>query len=310
MKIAVLDDYQDVARDRADWSGLDVAFFHDHVADVDELLHRLEPYEAVVAMRERTAFPADVLSQLPRLRLLVTAGMANAAIDLDAAARAGVTVCGTAASSSSTVELTWALILGLVRHVPEEDRALRDGRWQLTLGTGLAGKCLGVLGLGRLGSAVAAVGQAFGMRVIAWSQNLDAARAEAAGVEAVDKAELFSRADVLTVHYKLGPRSVGLVGAAELALMRATAFLVNTSRGPIVDTAALVAALEQGRLAGAALDVYDIEPLPADDPLRRAPRTILTPHLGYVADDGYSRIYADAVEDIRAFAAGTPVRVL
>lgn len=310
MRIAVLDDYQDVARDRADWSGLDVTFFHDHVADVDELLHRLEPYEAVVAMRERTAFPADVLSQLPHLRLLVTAGMANAAIDLDAAARAGVTVCGTGASASSTVELTWALILGLVRHVPEEDLALRDGRWQLTLGTGLAGKCLGVLGLGRLGSAVAAVGQAFGMRVIAWSQNLDAARAEAAGVEAVDKAELFSRADVLTVHYKLGPRSVGLVGAAELALMRATAFLVNTSRGPIVDTAALVAALEQGRLAGAALDVYDIEPLPADDPLRRAPRTILTPHLGYVADDGYSRIYADAVEDIHAFAAGMPVRVL
>jgi phosphoglycerate dehydrogenase-like enzyme len=310
VRIAVLDDYQGAAHRYADWSGLAVTFFADHVADPDELVARLEPYEAVFAMRERTAFPAAVFAGLPRLRLLVTAGMANAAIDLAAAAAAGVTVCGTGMSGSATVEMTWALILGLTRHVPEEDRALREGRWQTTVGTALAGRRLGVVGFGRLGSAVAAVGQAFGMHVVAWSQHVDPARARAAGVEPVDKAELFRTADVITIHYKLGARSVGLVDAQDLALVKPTAFLVNTSRGPIVDTDALVTALEEGRLAGAALDVFDPEPLPADHPLRRAPRTILTPHLGYVVDDGYARIYADAVEDIRAFAAGSPIRVL
>jgi len=305
MRIAVLDDYQDAARQSADWGDLDVTFFADHLADLDALATRLAVFDAVVVMRERTPFPAELFPRLPQLRLLVTTGMVNAAIDFEAAAAAGVTVCGTGMYLSSTTELTWALILSLVRHIPEEDRALRAGRWQTTVGSDLSGRCLGVVGLGRYGSLVADIGRAFGMRVIAWSQNLDPSRPEW-----VSKEDLFRQADVVTVHYKLGPRSVGLVGAAELALMKPTAYLVNTSRGPVVDNGALVAALESGRIAGAAIDVFDTEPLPLDDPLRRAPRTILTPHIGYVTEEAYQIAYSDAVEAIRAFADGTPVRVI
>jgi phosphoglycerate dehydrogenase-like enzyme len=233
-----------------------------------------------------------------------------------------VTVCGTGGIGSATVELTWGLILSLLRHIPEEDRRLKmagraggaaigiGGSWQQTVGTGLEGKRLGVVGFGRLGRQVARIGQAFGMQVVAWSQNLDAGAAAEAQVEAVSKDELFSTADVVTVHYKLSSRSTGVVGAAELALMKPSAYLVNTSRGPLVDSAALVAALRSGAIAGAALDVYDVEPLPLSDPLRSAPNVVLTPHLGYVTEEAYRVFYGDAAEDIAAFANGAPVRVL
>jgi phosphoglycerate dehydrogenase-like enzyme len=305
MRIAVLDDYQRVALDCADWPSLDAEIipFHDHLTD----LAPLEPFDVIVAMRERTPFSAGRLAKLPNLRLLVTTGMANASIDMAAARSAGVTVCGTSGTAGSTVELTWGLILSLVRHIPEEDASIRAGGWQHTIGFGLHGRTLGVVGLGRQGLPVARVGLAFGMRVLAWSTNLTQAPD---GITVVPKERLFAEADVVTVHYKLGPRSAGLVGQAELALMKPTAYLVNTSRGPIVDLGSLLAALRAGTIAGAALDVYDEEPLPPGHPLRTAPRTVLTPHLGYVTDDGYRVFYGDAVEDIAAFAAGRPVRVL
>ena len=313
MKIAILDDYQRIALASADWTRLpdaETVPFHGHIADTADLVAELRPFDVIVAMRERTPFTAERLRLLPALRLLVTTGMQNASIDLAAAAAAGVTVCGTGGTPGSTPELTWALILSLVRHVPEEDRRIREGGWQQTVGFGLRGRALGIVGLGRIGRSVAAVGRAFGMEVLAWSQNLSAAAAESAGAVAVGKDELFASSDVITVHYKLSSRSVGLVGARELGLMKPTAYIVNTSRGPIVDEDALLAALRSGAIAGAGLDVYDEEPLPGGHPLRLAPRTVLTPHLGYVTDDGYRAFYGDAVEDIAAFAAGRPTRVL
>ena len=313
MKIAILDDYQRIALASADWTRLpdaETVPFHGHIADTADLVAELRPFDVIVAMRERTPFTAERLRLLPALRLLVTTGMQNASIDLAAAAAAGVTVCGTGGTPGSTPELTWALILSLVRHVPEEDRRIREGGWQQTVGFGLRGRALGIVGLGRIGRSVAAVGRAFGMEVLAWSQNLSPAAAESAGAVAVAKDELFASADVITVHYKLSSRSVGLVGARELGLMKPTAYIVNTSRGPIVDEDALLAALRSGAIAGAGLDVYDEEPLPGGHPLRLAPRTVLTPHLGYVTDDGYRAFYGDAVEDIAAFAAGRPTRVL
>ncbi|MBO0802573.1 MAG: D-2-hydroxyacid dehydrogenase family protein [Nocardiopsaceae bacterium] len=312
MRIAVLDDYQHAALPSADWEslGAEVSVFHSHISDTSDLVLELRPFDVIVAMRERTPFTSERIGLLPSLRLLVTTGMRNASIDVAAANAAGVTVCGTRGSAGATPELTWALILSLVRHVPAEDRAVRDGGWQHTLGFGLSGRTLGIVGLGNIGSRVAAVGQAFGMDVIAWSQNLSAAVAADHGVTAVTKDELFATADVITVHYKLSDRSAGLVGERELGLMKPTAFLVNTSRGPIVDSGALLAALRSEAIAGAALDVYDEEPLQVGHPLRSAPRTVLTPHIGYVTDDGYRRFYGDAVEDIAAFAAGRPVRVL
>jgi phosphoglycerate dehydrogenase-like enzyme len=326
MRVAILDDYQQVALSSADWSAVqaiaDIDVFTEHIARTEALVHALEPFDVIVAMRERTSFDAERLGQLPKLRLLVTTGMGNAAIDIAAASARGVTVCGTGGVGSSTAELTWGLILALVRHIPEEDRRMRAAGgaggaaigarsgWQQTIGTGLAGKRLGVVGLGNQGRRVAEIGHAFGMKVLAWSHHLDADAAKKAHARAVGKQELFSLSDVVTVHYKLGPRSVGLVGAAEFALMKPTAYLVNTSRGPIVDGAALLASLRSGSIAGAALDVYDIEPLPLSDPLRTAPNVVLTPHLGYVTDDSYQVFYGEAVEDIVAFAAGTPVRGL
>jgi phosphoglycerate dehydrogenase-like enzyme len=312
VRIAILDDYQNVALASADWSSLgasEVTPFHGHIPDTADLVAALRPFDVVVAMRERTAFTAERLRLLPSLRLLVTTGMANASIDMAAAGSMGITVCGTSGSAGATAELTWALILSLVRHIPAEDRRMRAGGWQETIGLGLRGRTLGIVGLGRQGRAVASIGLAFGMRVIAWSANMGAS-AGLDGVVAVTKRDLFEGSDVVTVHYKLGPRSVGLVGAAELALMKPTAYLVNTSRGPIVDSDALLAALNAGSIAGAALDVYDDEPLPAGHALRSAPHTVLTPHLGYVTDDGYRMFYGEAVEDIAAFAAGSPVRVL
>ncbi|HEX3751430.1 MAG TPA: D-2-hydroxyacid dehydrogenase family protein [Streptosporangiaceae bacterium] len=326
MKIAILDDYQDVALGYADWKGLpgspEVTVFTEHIERHELLADELRPFDVIVAMRERTAFPASLLALLPGLKLLVTTGMGNAAIDLDAARERGVTVCGTGGYPGSTAELTWGLILSVVRHIPAEDQRMRAstraggaavasrGGWQQTIGTSLHGKTLGVVGLGRIGREVAAVGQAFGMQVAAWSQNLDEDEARNNGVRPVSKEQLFSGSDVVTIHYKLSPRSTGLVGAAELRLMKPTAYLVNTSRGPIVDGPALVAALRGGQIAGAALDVYDTEPLPLGDSLRTLPNTVLTPHLGYVTDDTYRVFYREAAEDVAAFASGSPLRVL
>jgi phosphoglycerate dehydrogenase-like enzyme len=326
MRVAILDDYQQVALASADWSAVrelaQIDVFAQHIARTEALVSALEPYDVIVAMRERTAFGADRLSRLPRLKLLVTTGMGNASIDLAAAAAHGITVCGTGGLGSPTAELTWGLILALLRHIPEEDRRLTlaggaggaalgvGGGWQHTVGTGLEGKRLGVVGLGNLGRRVAEIGRVFGMDLVAWSQNLDPGRAESAGVKAVGKEELFASADVVTVHYKLSERSVGLVGAAELALMKPSAYLINTSRGPLVDTAALLDALRSGAIAGAALDVYDTEPLPLSSALRTAPNVVLTPHLGYVTEETYRVFYSEAAEDIVAFASGAPVRVL
>ena len=312
-RVAILDDYQDVARRLADWKSLpaEVVVFRDHLSDESQVAARLADFDVVVAMRERTPFPRSLFERLPRLRLLVTTGMRNASIDLRAAADRGVVVSGTAGLPSPTAELTWALILALVRHVPREDRATREGRWQETLGTTLKGRTLGVLGLGQLGSRVARVGKAFEMDVIAWSQNLTAERAAAVGATlAGSRDELLARADIVTIHLVLSDRTRGLVGARELGLMRPTAYLVNTSRGPIVDEDALIATLRAGKIAGAGLDVYDEEPLPADHPLRRLPNTVITPHLGYVTEETYQIFYSQALEDVRAFLAGAPVRVL
>ncbi len=315
MRIAVLDDYQDVALRMADWDSLspdaEVQAFHDHLAGEDAVAARLADFEIVVAMRERTPFPRSLIERLPRLRLLVTTGMRNAAIDARAASDAGVIVSGTDGLPYPTAELTWGLILALARQIPREDRAVRDGGWQVSLGVGLHGKTLGVVGLGRLGSQVARVGLAFGMTVVAWSQNLTAERAAEVGVElAPSKDALLAGADVVTIHHVLSDSTRGLIGERELGLMKPTAFLVNTSRGPIVDEGALVESLRSRVIAGAAVDVFEEEPLPLDHPLRRLDRTVLTPHLGYVTEETYRLFYGDAVADIRAFLDGSPVRVL
>ena len=313
-RVAILDDYQRVALRMTDWgslpAGAGVTVFDDHLADLDAVAARLRDFEVVVAMRERTPFPRALLERLPRLKLLVTTGMRNASIDVQAAADRGVVVCGTAGLPYPTAELTWALILALARRVPTEDRATREGRWQVSVGVGLNGKTLGVLGLGTLGSRVARVGKAFEMTVLAWSQNLTAERAAEVGATLVGKDELLARADVVTIHLVLGARTRGLLGARELALMKPSAYLVNTSRGPIVEEAALVAALRQGTLAGAGLDVFDLEPLPLDHPFRHLPNIVITPHLGYVTEEGYRIFYGHALEDVQAYLRGDPVRVL
>jgi phosphoglycerate dehydrogenase-like enzyme len=314
ISVVVLDDYQDVALSIADWSPLagraDVVRYTDHVEDADMLVQRLAGADVVVVMRERTPFPASLLARLPRLRLLVTTGMANAAVDLAAAAGQGVTVCGTAGGSAAAAELTWALVLAVARDVAGDDRVVRAGRWQEHLGIELAGSTLGLLGLGRIGSTVAGYAHAFGMRVLAWSEHLTAERAAEHGAERVDRAELFRRSDIVSVHLRLSGRTRGLVGAAELELLGPVGRLVNTSRGPIVDEGALLAALHAGTIAGAGLDVFDVEPLPADHPLRGAPRTVLTPHVGYVSRQSYTAMYAQCVEDIDAWLDGAPVRLL
>jgi phosphoglycerate dehydrogenase-like enzyme len=312
LRVAILDDYQDVALGLADWAGLApravAEAFHDHVADADALVARLLPFGCIVAMRERTPFPRALIARLPNLKLLVTAGMRNAAIDIEAATAHGVQVCGTGTLPHPTAELTWGLILALARRIPAEVEATRAGRWQTSLGTGLNGKTLGVIGLGRLGAQVARIGAAFGMNVIAWSHNLTAARAAECGAVLVDKDRLLSESDVVTIHLVLGDRSRGLIGAAELARMKPAAFLVNTSRGPIVEEQALIAALQAGRIAGAGVDVFDREPLPPDHPFRRLDRVVATPHLGYVTEENYRLVYREAVEDIAAFLDGRVLR--
>ena len=312
MDIIVLDDYQHVALQMADWSRLQaqgrVEACGDHIADSDELVERLSPYDVVVLMRERTALPAHVIDRLPRLRLVVTTGRRNPVLDLDACRRRGIVVCNTTSPAGSTVEHTWALLLGLCRHLVEEATNVREGRWQSSLGGDLAGKTLGILGLGRIGSEVAKVGRAFGMDVVAWSRSLTPERAAEADVEAASFDDVLARADVVTIHLVLGEETRGLLGERQLRAMKPGALLVNTSRGPIVDTGALVAALEDGHLGGAAVDVFDTEPLPADHPLRRAPTLLATPHIGYVTERVYRVFYGEAVEDIEAFLAGAPVR--
>ncbi|AIG77899.1 Hypothetical protein AJAP_25255 [Amycolatopsis japonica] len=312
MKIAILDDYQEVALGFGDWDslGAEIEVFTKPFADPADVVGRLRDFEVVVAMRERTRFPAEVLDRLPALRLLVSTGHRNAAIDVAAARRNGVVVSSTGYIAAPAAEHTWALILAAARNVPVESRNMRDGGWQTTVGTILAGKTLGLLGLGRLGAGAAKIGQAFGMETIAWSQNLTQEKADPHGVTAVSKDELFARADVLSVHLVLSGRSRGLVGAPELAAMKPTAMLVNTSRGPIVDEAALVDALRRKEIAVAALDVYDVEPLPSEHPLRTLDNVVLTPHIGYVTREAYEIFYRDAVEDIAAFQAGSPIRVM
>jgi phosphoglycerate dehydrogenase-like enzyme len=313
-RIVLLDDYQGIALDYGGWDRVpdewEKVALCQHIADPDELVEALAGAEIVLAMRERTQFPASTLDRLPDLKLLITTGMGNVAIDIPAAQRNGVVVCGTGGHGPATAELAWALILGLARKIPAEDAEMRRGGWQTTIGTDIAGTTLGLVGLGNLGKQMVPVAKAFGMDVVAWSTNLDPEAARAAGAEPVRKDELFERSDFVSVHYKLSERSRGLVGAGDLALMKSSAFLVNTSRGPIVDTNALLDALEAGTIAGAGIDVYDTEPLPADHALRSAPRTIITPHLGYVTEDTYMVFFDDAVEDVLAYLAGDPVRVL
>ncbi|MFK8844284.1 D-2-hydroxyacid dehydrogenase family protein [Streptomyces sp. Ac-502] len=316
LRCAVLDDFQNIATTAADWTPVqdrvEVVSFTRHFATEDELVAELAGFDIVVTLRERVPFPAPLFARLPRLRLLVASGLRNSVIDFAAAAEHGVTVCGTQSASTPPVELTWALLLGLARGVAAESAALRQGGpWQSTVGTDLHGRRLGLLGLGKIGSRVAQVGTAFGMDVVAWSQNLTEERTAEVGVgRAASKEELLATSDFVSVHLALGDRTRGLLGAPELALLKPTAYLVNTSRAAIVDQDALLAALHAGRFAGAGIDVFDTEPLPADHPVRTAPRLLATPHLGYVTWDNYRTYYGQAIEDIQAYLAGSPVRLL
>ncbi len=298
----------------ADWSslpgGTEVNSFSDHLEDVEQLATRLAGYDIVVAMRERTPFPRPLLERLPKLRLLVATGRRHTVIDLPAAHEMGIVVSGTRGLGSNTSELTWALILSLLRRVPAEATAMRSGGWQHTIGVDLAGKTLGILGLGSIGRRVARVALAFDMRVLAWSQNLTPAAAAESGATWCEKDALLTDSDVITIHLVLSERTRRLIGARELACMKPGAYLINTSRGLIVDEIALADALRAGGIAGAALDVYATEPLPPDHPLRTLPTAVLTPHLGYVTENTYRNFYRDAVEAIAAYLAGSPIRVV
>lgn len=312
--VHVLDDYQGVAEHYADWSAgphdLSVQFFRDHLRDLEALRARHADAEVLVVMRERTPLPAAFFDGLPKLRLIVTTGARNASIDLKAAARAGITVCGTRALTTPPAELTWGLILAALRDIPGQQDRLRRGAWQGPVGTGLAGRCLGVLGLGRIGRHVTEIARAFQMDVLAWSENLTDEQATAAGARRAEKDELFTEADIVTIHLRLSDRTRGLIGQAELAAMGPNAWLINTSRAEIVQHEPLLRVLREGAIAGLATDVYTTEPLPPDDPLLQAPHTLLTPHLGYVVDENYERYYRDAHEDIMGFLSGLPVRVI
>lgn len=314
VQIAVIDDWQDVARDVVDWSVLDgigeVTFEHDYPADNATLAKRLGKYSVICVMRERTRFDEDLLKRLPNLKLLVTGGMRNAALDMQAAAALGIRICGTDSYKHAAPELTWTLIMAATRNLLNEANALRAGVWQQGLGGDLHGKTLGILGLGSIGQRVAQFGQVFGMRVIAWSENLTAERAQQAGVTYVSKQQLFEQADVLSVHLVLSDRSRGLVNAQALAWMKSTALLVNTARGPIVDEAALIKALQKQQLGGAALDVFDQEPLPALHPFRTLDNVLATPHVGYVSRQNYQQFFSQMIEDIQAWTAGDSIRLL
>ncbi|WP_372623713.1 D-2-hydroxyacid dehydrogenase family protein [Falsiroseomonas sp.] len=312
-RLAILDDYQGVALSMGPWSRLpatlQVDVFRDTLKDREALVQRLLPFDAILGIRERTPLPAELIERLPNLKLLMTTGERNLSFNVAAAKARGITVCGTPSAGAPTVDITWGLILNLLRDIPAQQEALRAGRWQTSVGTAVGGLTLGVVGLGKLGSRVAAVGKAFGMQVIAWSQNLTAEKAAAVGAELVSKEELFARADVVTLHVVLSDRSRGIVGAADLARMKPGAIIVNTSRGPLIDQPALVAALQEGRVR-AGLDVYDEEPLPTSHPLLSCPNTMLTPHLGYVSTQNYTAYFHGAVEAIEAYLAGSPIREL
>ncbi|MDF1592011.1 MAG: D-2-hydroxyacid dehydrogenase family protein [Desulfobacterales bacterium] len=314
MRLAILDDIEDVALKLADWDSLGpqikIDVFRDNIKEETALAKRLLPYDILVIMRERTRFPRSLIEKLTHLKLLVTTGARNLAIDMAACQESGITVCGTASSKTAPAELAWALILSCLRKIPQLDRTVRDGRWGDGIGSGLASKTLGVLGLGKLGIQVTRVALAFGMNVIAWSQNLTPEKAEAAGACWVEKDEFFSAADIITIHLVLSDRTRGLVGARELGLMKPSAYLINTSRGPIVDEEALIAALTENRIAGAGLDVFETEPLPPDHPFLRLPNTVMTPHVGYVCREGFQIYFRHAKEDVAAWLAGKPVRML
>jgi phosphoglycerate dehydrogenase-like enzyme len=305
MRVAILDDYQSVALRLADWSDVarraEITVFDDHVADPAAVVERLRPFDIVCVMRERTPLSREILQQLPKLKMIASTGPRNASIDMQAAAERGIFVTATGYDSTPTIEHTWALILASARHLAREAASVRDGGWQTTIGTNLRGKRLGVLGLGNIGKEVAGIGIAFGMSVIAWSENLTAETAGAVGARLVDKETLFRQADILTIHLVLSRRTKGLIGTAELALMKKTATLINTSRGPIVDQAALIEALQARRIAGAAIDVYDTEPLPTDHPFRRLDNVLATPHIGYVTEELYRTFYSDAAASIGAW---------
>ena len=315
LRCAILDDYQNVVLKVADWSkvegDVDVTVFNEHLGGPNNVIAALADFEIVVAMRERTGFPRAVIEALPRLKLLITTGLRNASIDSEAAKARGVTVCGTGSFGSPTSGIAIGLMLELTRHIGYENARLHAGAaWQSTIGPDLEGLTLGILGLGKLGTRTANIAKAFGMKVIAWSQNLTAEKCAAAGVGYASKDDLFRQSDFITVHIVLSQRSRGLVGAREFALMKPSAFLINTSRGPIVDEAAMLAALREKKIAGAGLDVFDIEPLPLDHPLRRIDNVVLTPHLGYVCEQNYRAYFAGVVDDIRGFLDGKPVRVM
>jgi phosphoglycerate dehydrogenase-like enzyme len=305
VKIAVLDDYQGAALAMADWSPLEgraeIVVFRDHISETEALIARLAPFDVVCVMRERTPLTREIIERLPGLRLIASTGAGNASIDLEAAREHGVAIAHTGYTSHGAIELTWALILGAVRHIPDEAASFRAGGWQVAVGGDLARRTLGIVGLGRIGSAGARIAAAFGMNVIAWSPNLTPERAEAAGARFVTKDELFRQADIVTVHMVLGKRSRGIVGAAELGQMKPTAWLVNTSRGPLVDETALLDALLKKRIAGAALDVFAIEPLPADHPFRALPNVVATSHVGFVTRETYEIFYGDTVKNIVAW---------
>ncbi len=313
-RVAILDDYQNIGLAAADWSSLpsdvEVAVFNEHIKGEQAVANALAGFDVVVAMRERTPFPASLIEKLPNLKLLITTGMRNLAIDMKAARKRGLPVCGTALLPYPAFEHAWALILALMKQVPREDRAMHEGGWQSGLAEGLRGKTLGILGLGKLGSQVAKVGVAFGMKVIAWSQNLSDERAKECGAVKVDKDELFAESDVVTIHLLLSDRTRGLVGRRELGLMKPSAYLVNTSRGPIVEEAALIDVLQKQTIAGAGIDVYDVEPLPCGHPLRKLDNAILTGHTAYVIRETYELAYGEAVENIRAWLDGKPIRLL
>ena len=314
MRVAILDDYQGVALRLADWKSLhpdaQIEAFPEHIADLDLLAKRLHTFECLVLMRERTPLRRSLIEKLPNLKLVITTGMHNASVDAAALAERGIVFCGTEGLGHSTAELTWGLILALLRNIPREDRAIRQGRWQTTIGYGAKGKTLGIIGLGRLGAMVAGYGKAFGMPVIGWSRSLTDARAAELGIKRVEKNEIFERADIVTIHVNLNESSRGLVGAAELARMKPTSYIVNTSRGPIIEEAALLAALKGRRIAGAAIDVYDREPVPKDHPFLELDNVVLTPHLGYVIEEALRINYGNAVENIRAFLDGKPIRLV
>jgi phosphoglycerate dehydrogenase-like enzyme len=313
INVAVLDDYQGVALNMADWSALkdkaEITVFRDHLSDPGRVVERLRPFDVVCVMRERTPLPRLILEQLPNLKLICSTGSINASIDVAAAKEKGITVCGTRYTSHGAAEFTWALILAMVRNVAAESRSLRAGQWQTSIGGDLEGKTIGLMGLGRLGSASAKVALAFGMKVIAWSQNLTREVAEDRGARLVSKEDVLREADILSIHLVLSRRTIGIVGAPEIALMKPTAYLVNTSRGPLVDEQALIDALRNRTIAGAALDVYDTEPLPELHPFRSLDNVLATPHVGYVTKRTYELFYRDTVENIAGWLIGKPVRV-